>query len=170
MHIFLDSLVGKRSNNSRSDVQSRVLATLLIEMDGIISCNGNLNHILVVAATNRPDMIDDALLRPGRFDKLIHVPAPCTESRIEILSIYSRKMPFAADIDFKEIANRTKDFSGADVCNICNQAAMNAFQRNFNTVSIEAQDFEKTLSSQKSSLSKSQIQWYYDFEKKLAIK
>lgn len=170
----IDTLIGKRSTSSRStsDVQSRILSTLLTEMDGIgltvrsASKLSSENKILVVAATNRPDMIDDALMRPGRFDRLIHVPPPDLESRLEILRIYSKKMPFTEDIELEELASLTEGFSGADICNLCNESAMLAFGRKMDVELITKSDFKEVLAKTKSSLTSRQIQSYYDFENK----
>lgn len=161
--------MGRRSlasSSNSSDVQVRILSTLLTEMDGVITSSQQTSHILVVAATNRPDMVDDALMRPGRFDKLIHVPAPDLVSRLSILELYKKKMPFSESIDLNAIAMRTDNYSGADICNLCNEAAMQAFQRDFNCAEIEMEDFENVLKTTKSSLLQSQIDWYYQFENK----
>ncbi|XP_030567860.1 spermatogenesis-associated protein 5-like protein 1 [Drosophila novamexicana] len=164
----IDSLVGRRtvgSGSGNSSVQLRILSTLLTEMDGIVSAGSgsSLQHILVVAATNRPDMLDDALLRPGRFDKLIHVPAPDLASRLALLQLHARRMPFHANVQLSELAARTESYSGADLCNLCNEAAIEAFQRDFDVTHIETQDFETVLARQKSSLSQQQIESYYKF-------
>ncbi|KAH8380436.1 hypothetical protein KR009_010683 [Drosophila setifemur] len=162
----IDSVVGKRtvsSGGGGGQVQLRILSTLLTEMDGIVGGGCSQQHILVVAATNRPDMIDDALLRPGRFDKLIHVPAPDTESRLALLQLLGQQMPFGERVDLQEIAWQTERYSGADLCNLCNEAAIEAFQRDFESTTIELQDFEKVLAKQKSSLTQSQIDGYYKF-------
>ncbi|XP_036670455.3 uncharacterized protein [Drosophila suzukii] len=161
----IDSLVGRRtvsSGGGGGQVQLRILSTLLTEMDGIVG-GGSQQHILVVAATNRPDMIDDALLRPGRFDKLIHVPAPDVDSRLALLKLHAQRMPFHENVVLEEIASRTDRYSGADLCNLCNEAAIEAFQRDFEATEIELQDFEKVLAKQKSSLTQSQIDGYYKF-------
>lgn len=167
-HFFADSLVGRRTINASSgDIQTRILSTLLTEMDGIIGSSTLNAHILVVAATNRPDMVDDALMRPGRFDKLIHVPAPDRASRRSILKLYQQRMPFADDINIDDIATRTNNYSGADICNLCNEAALKAFERNFCTNEISYEDFDCILrSSSKSSLTQNQIDWYYKFERR----
>ncbi|XP_030386067.1 spermatogenesis-associated protein 5-like protein 1 [Scaptodrosophila lebanonensis] len=162
----IDALVGRRTISSggsgSGDVQMRILSTLLTEMDGIVGGDSQ-HHILVVAATNRPDMIDDALIRPGRFDKLIHVPAPDSDSRLALLQLHAKRMPFDSSVDIKEIAERTERYSGADLCNLCNEAAMRALQRDFDAISIQMQDFEEVLGRVKSSLTQSQIDGYYKF-------
>ncbi|XP_068142824.1 uncharacterized protein [Drosophila tropicalis] len=163
----IDSLVGRRTttgagSGGSGQVQMRILSTLLTEMDGIIA-GQNQHHILVVAATNRPDMIDDALMRPGRFDKLIHVPAPDLESRLALLKLQAKRMPFHCDVNLENIAQLTSRFSGADLCNLCNEAAIESIQRDFDATAIEWQDFEKVLNRQKSSLTQAQIDAYYKF-------
>lgn len=161
----IDSLVGRRTvgnGGGGGSVQLRILSTLLTEMDGMVSANRH-GHILVVAATNRPHMIDDAVMRPGRFDKLIHVPAPDLKSRLALLQLHARRMPFDASVQLEEIATRTERFSGADLCNLCNEAAIEAFQRNFDVSQIELQDFDTVLARQKSSLTQKQIDAYYEF-------
>ncbi|XP_055913569.1 ribosome biogenesis protein SPATA5L1 [Eupeodes corollae] len=164
----IDSLVGKRAADAKSDVQTRILSTLLTEMDGIgvklFSSTPGGNSILVVAATNRPEMIDDALMRPGRFDRLIHVPAPDRDSRLEILQIHAQKMPFHGDVELEEIADATELYSGADMCNLCNEAAMYAFTQNIDVEDIKMEDFQRVLKCQKSSLTQTQIDWYKNFE------
>lgn len=162
----IDSLVGRRTvanGSGGGSVQLRILSTLLTEMDGIVSGGDSLQHILVVAATNRPDMVDDALLRPGRFDKLIHIPAPDLPSRLAVLQLHAQRMPFHDNVPLEEIASRTSNYSGADLCNLCNEAAIEAFQRDFNASHIQLRDFETVLARQKSSLDQQQIDSYYEF-------
>lgn len=162
--------MGRRTLNTSSssgDVQVRILSTLLTEMDGVFaSSSQDDDHILVVAATNRPDMVDDALMRPGRFDKLIHVPAPDFLSRLSILDLCKQRMPLGKCVDLDDIAIRTEHFSGADLCNLCNEAAMQAFQTDFNCNEIKMEDFDKVLKTITSSLKQNQIDWYYQFENK----
>ncbi|KAG0164959.1 hypothetical protein DFQ30_009155 [Apophysomyces sp. BC1015] len=130
--IFLDeteAIVGKRNmggggSNSGDSVQERVLSTLLNEMDGVETAES----VLVVGATNRPDMLDAALLRPGRFDQLVYVPPPDETARYEILKIHTRHVPLAADVDLSVIANETHLYTGADLKNVCREAAMIALR------------------------------------------
>ncbi|MEM2341038.1 MAG: CDC48 family AAA ATPase [Candidatus Bathyarchaeia archaeon] len=107
-----------------SGVTERVISQLLTEMDGIEELRG----VVVIAATNRPDIVDPALLRPGRFDKLLYVPLPDLEARKEILKIHLRKKPLAEDIDIDELAKRTEGYTGADLAAICNTAVMLAIR------------------------------------------
>lgn len=135
----LDALVGKRSlddsSASKDNVQERILSSLLNEMDGIESLD---RGILIMGATNRLDRIDSALLRPGRFDKLVHVPLPDHISRKEILDIHTRSMPFdcnsiKTDI-IESIAKATNGLSGADLANICQEAGMIALREGLNVM------------------------------------
>jgi len=107
-----------------SGVTERVISQLLTEMDGIEELRG----VVVIAATNRPDIVDPALLRPGRFDKLLYVPLPDFDARKEILKIHLRKKPLAEDIDVDELARRTEGYTGADLAAICNTAVMLAIR------------------------------------------
>ena len=116
----IDTIVGNRSKGGSTDVNTRILSTLLTEIDGFGGSSGNHKNVLVIGATNRPDLIDDALMRPGRFDKLIHVPAPDYSSRISILKYIETKMPFF-EVNLENIAVRTNNFSGADLVNLCNE-------------------------------------------------
>ncbi|XP_054735175.1 ribosome biogenesis protein SPATA5L1 [Anastrepha obliqua] len=169
----IDALAGRRpiSSNSSSDVQVRVLSTLLTEMDGIIDGADDSNQeILVVAASNRPDMIDDALLRPGRLSKHIFVPPPDLQSRISILELHSKRMPFAEDVNLVQVAEAADDYTGADMCNLSNEAALLAFQRIEEVKAdcrITANDFFTALKNTKSSLSRSHMSLYSRFQRKM---
>ena len=103
-------------------VQTRVMATFLTEMDGIENSNG----IIILGATNRPEMIDDALLRPGRFDKLIYIPPPDKAARKEIFKVYSEYLHPDETLNLDELAELTEGFSGADIENICREAVYRA--------------------------------------------
>ncbi|KAF9973558.1 hypothetical protein BGZ73_003196 [Actinomortierella ambigua] len=127
----LDTMVGKRqlssggSGSGGESVQERVLSTMLNEMDGVEQASG----VLVVGATNRQDLIDKALLRPGRFDRVVYVPPPDLEARIQILKIYTRGIPLASDVDLESLAQRTELYTGADLQNVCREAAMLALRQ-----------------------------------------
>jgi transitional endoplasmic reticulum ATPase len=107
-----------------SGVTYRIVNQLLAEMDGIVP----LSNVVVIAATNRPDILDPALLRPGRFDKLIYVPPPDRRARLEILRIHTRRVPLAEDVDLEVIADRTEGYSGADLEALVREAAMIALR------------------------------------------
>ncbi|MEO0238866.1 MAG: ATP-dependent zinc metalloprotease FtsH [candidate division WOR-3 bacterium] len=119
------------------DEREQTLNQLLVEMDGFDSSEG----IIVMAATNRPDILDPALLRPGRFDRRVYVPIPDVKGREEILKIHTRKIPLGPDVDLKLIAQSTPGFTGADLANLVNEAALLAARKNKQVV--EMQDFEE---------------------------
>jgi cell division protease FtsH len=122
--IFIDELdaVGRaRGSNSLShEEREQTLNQLLVEMDGFATRKG----IVVIAATNRPDILDQALLRPGRFDRQVVVGAPDLKGRQEILGVHTRKVPLAPDVDLRSIARGTPGFSGAELANLVNEAAL----------------------------------------------
>jgi len=121
------------------DEREQTLNQLLVEMDGFETTLG----LILIAATNRPDTLDPALLRPGRFDRHIVVHLPDIKGREEILQVHSRKIKLAPDVDFKSIARQTPGFSGADLANLCNEAALYAAR--FNKQSVEHSDFERSI-------------------------
>lgn len=120
----IDSLAPARGTDTGTHVTENVVSQILSEMDGL----EELHDVVVVAATNRPDMIDSALLRPGRFDKVIEVPNPDADGRRQILQIHTKKKPLG-DIDLEQLVNDTDGFAGADLYSICNAAAMSALRR-----------------------------------------
>eukprot|EP00173_Palmaria_palmata_P003085 Plantae.Rhodophyta-Palmaria_palmata.ctg3211.p2 GENE.Plantae.Rhodophyta-Palmaria_palmata.ctg3211~~Plantae.Rhodophyta-Palmaria_palmata.ctg3211.p2 ORF type:complete len:221 (-),score=35.61 Plantae.Rhodophyta-Palmaria_palmata.ctg3211:1394-1972(-) len=126
----IDSLVGKRDasassgNSDGNQVQSRVLSTLLTEMDGLASSTG----VLVVGATNRVDLLDDALLRPGRFDEIIEIPALSDEDRLAVLRIHSGKLPLGIEVDLERLSKSMPNATGAQVQAVCQEAALCALR------------------------------------------
>ena len=139
--VFIDEIdaVGRaRSKNggySSNDERENTLNQLLTEMDGF----GTNSGVIILAATNRADILDKALMRAGRFDRQIHVDLPELQERKEILNVHLRKLKLAADFDVDYIAKHTLGFSGADLANICNEAALTAARRNKSE--IDMQDF-----------------------------
>lgn len=136
--IFIDEIdaVGRQRGaglGGGHDEREQTLNQLLVEMDGFDSNEG----IIVIAATNRPDILDMALLRPGRFDRRIVVPMPDVRGREEILNVHVRKVPLAEDVDLKVIARSTPGFSGADLANLINEAALLAARKGQNSVTMK---------------------------------
>jgi len=121
------------------DEREQTLNQLLVEMDGFDTQQG----LILIAATNRPDTLDPALLRPGRFDRQIIVNLPDIKGREEILKVHSRKIKLAPDVDFKSLASQTPGFSGADLANLCNEAALLAARYNKDAVGMS--EFEKSI-------------------------
>lgn len=139
--IFIDEIdaVGRQRGaglGGGHDEREQTLNQLLVEMDGFESNEG----IIVLAATNRPDVLDPALLRPGRFDRQIVVPLPDVKGRLEILKVHTKKVPLSEDVDLEKIARGTSGFSGADLANLVNESALIAARRNSEKVNMN--DFE----------------------------
>ncbi len=140
--IFIDEIdaVGRQRGaglGGGHDEREQTLNQLLVEMDGFDPNEG----IIVLAATNRPDILDPALLRPGRFDRTVYVPKPDVKGREAILRVHTRNLPLAEDVDLKIIARSTPGLTGADLANIVNEAALIAARKNKNV--IEMEDFEE---------------------------
>ncbi len=139
--IFIDEIdaVGRHRGaglGGGNDEREQTLNQLLVEMDGFEANEG----IIIIAATNRPDVLDPALMRPGRFDRQIVVPNPDIVGREKILKVHSRKVPLAPDVDLKTLARGTPGFSGADLMNLVNEAALLAARRSKRLVT--AQEFD----------------------------
>jgi transitional endoplasmic reticulum ATPase len=156
----IDSLLPRRGLGfSDSGVSERVISQLLTEMDGIVT----LEDIVVIAATNRPDMVDPAVLRPGRFDRLIYVPEPDEGSKIQIFKIYTKNMPLAKDVDTKALASNSKNYSGADIEALCREAAMVALRRDVNAKEVTLRDFEEASKRIGPSTTPDMEKWYKGF-------
>ena len=136
----LDSLAPKRGAGQDNQVTERGVKQLLTEMDGL----EDLFDVVIIAATNRPDIIDTALLRPGRFDRLILTPVPEEKTRIEIFKVHTKPMPLS-DVDIYELAAMTEGYVGADIEAICREAAMIALRDNMNAKKVDKVHFEKAL-------------------------
>jgi len=139
--VFIDELdaVGRQRGagvGGGNDEREQTLNQLLVEMDGFQTDT----NIIVMAATNRPDVLDPALLRPGRFDRRIVVPKPDVKGRLEILKVHTRKIPLGEDVDLEVIAKTTSGFVGADLANLVNEAALIAARNN--KAQVEMDDFE----------------------------
>ncbi|WP_295442560.1 ATP-dependent zinc metalloprotease FtsH [Sphingorhabdus sp. EL138] len=139
--VFIDEIdaVGRSRGaglGNQNDEREQTLNQLLVEMDGFEANEG----IIIVAATNRPDVLDPALLRPGRFDRQVVVPRPDIDGRVKILAVHMKKVPLAPDVDGRVIARGTPGFSGADLANLVNEAALLAARRGKRLVAM--QEFE----------------------------
>ncbi|HTY47129.1 MAG TPA: CDC48 family AAA ATPase [Methanomassiliicoccales archaeon] len=121
----IDSIAPVRGGEADSHVTERVISQMLTEMDGLES----LHNVVVIAATNRPDMLDPALLRPGRFDRLVRIAPPDLEARKQILRVHLKNRPIAADVNVDELAKRTEGFTGADLAAVVNEATMLAIRK-----------------------------------------
>jgi transitional endoplasmic reticulum ATPase len=121
----IDSIAPVRGGGSDSHVTERVISQMLTEMDGLES----LHNVIIIGASNRPDMLDPALLRPGRFDRMIKIGTPDLAARKEILKVHAKGKPLAADVDLNEIAKRTDGYTGADLAAVVNEATMSTIRR-----------------------------------------
>jgi transitional endoplasmic reticulum ATPase len=156
----IDALTPRRGMGfGDSGVGERVISQLLTEMDGLIG----LEDIVVIAATNRPDIVDPAVLRPGRFDRLIYVPEPDEKSRLEIFKIYTKNMPLAKDVDIVQLANMAKNYSGADIEAFCREAALLALRKNVDCTEVSLRDFEEAFKKMGPSVTPDMEKWYKSF-------
>ncbi|NHW45025.1 MAG: AAA family ATPase, partial [Candidatus Verstraetearchaeota archaeon] len=146
-----------------SVVTERVITQLLTEMDGIQS----LENVVVLASTNRPDMLDPALLRPGRFDRLIYVPPPDYEARLEIFKVHTRNMPLAEDVDLQQLARMTEGYSGSDIEAVCREAGMLALRENINAERVEMRHFVEALKRVYPSITEDMVKSYRAWAERL---
>jgi len=152
----IDSIAPARGTRYDSGVTDRIVNQLLTEMDGIEP----LRKVVVIGATNRPDILDPALLRPGRFDRLIYVPPPDYKARLEIFKVHTRKMPLANDVNLEELARKTEGYSGADIAAVCREAALIALREEFKVKPVEMRHFLEALKTVPPSIGKEEIEMY----------
>jgi transitional endoplasmic reticulum ATPase len=156
----IDSLAGKRGMEQGTKVTERVLNQMLAEMDGL----EDLKNVIVVGATNRPDMLDTALMRPGRFDKILLVNAPEEEGRLQVLKIHTKKMPLAKDVDLKFVAKETGGYTGADLESVVREAAYFALRESIDSKQVTKKHFVEALKKIKPSVTASTIEMYKKIE------
>ncbi len=155
----LDSLAPARGQWQGSHVYESVLNQLLAEMDGM----EELKNVVVIGATNRPEIIDRALLRPGRFDRIILVPPPDYEARVEILKVHTRQMPLDEDVDLEKIAKATEGYSGADIANLVREAGMYAIRHEEQLTTVNAKHFDAALTKIKPSVTPEMLKAYKEY-------
>jgi len=158
----IDSLTPRRGMSSDSNVTERVISQLLTELDGLVE----LKDIVVIAATNRPDIVDPALLRPGRFDRLINIDAPNQKGRLEILKIYTRNMPLDSTVVLKELASSTEGFVGSDIEALCREAGMIALRTDFEVEKITMEHFKEALQKVYPTVTPDVVKYYQKIEEK----
>ena len=145
----VDSLVPRRGfDQSESRATERVVNQMLTELDGLES----LNDVVVIGATNRPDIIDPAFLRQGRFDRIIQTPVPDAESRKKIFEVHAQKMPLAKDVDIDKLAKKTKGYVGSDIEGVCREAAMAALREDINAKEVKAKHFDAAMETVRPSI------------------
>ncbi len=160
----LDAIVPRRGlGYADSGASERVISQLLAEIDGIET----LQNVLVIAATNRPDMLDPAVLRPGRFDRMIYVPSPDLDSLKEIFKIHTHGMPLSRDVVLDELARKAQGYSGADIEAICREAAMNALREDIESTEVSRRDFDVAMERVGPSITPEDDAWYQKFSKRL---
>jgi len=153
----LDSLVPARGGGmGEPQVTERVVNQILSEMDGL----EELNNVVLIGATNRPNLIDPALLRPGRFDELVYVGPPDTAGRRRILAIHTKRMPLAKDVDLEDLARRTENFTGADLEDLVRRAGLTALRRDLEEGQVTKADFELALSETRASVTEEMLNDY----------
>ncbi|MDI9643974.1 MAG: CDC48 family AAA ATPase [Candidatus Verstraetearchaeota archaeon] len=159
----LDSIAPRRGEQHDSGVTERMVNQILSEMDGLVS----LKNVVVIGATNRPELIDPALLRPGRFDRSVYIPLPDRAAREAILKVHTRKMPLDGGVDLKALADKTEGYSGADLAALCREAALSALREDMKPKKIQMRHFEEALKAVHPSVSREDMLRYNDSRKVL---
>ncbi|MEM1537208.1 MAG: CDC48 family AAA ATPase, partial [Candidatus Nezhaarchaeales archaeon] len=139
-----------------SMVTERVITQLLTELDGL----ERLENVVVIGATNRPDILDPALLRPGRIDRLLYVPPPDYDARVQIFKIHTRRMPLAPDVSIEELAKMTENYAGSDIEALCREAAMLALRQNLGAERVERSHFLKAMKKVKPTVNEAMLNYY----------
>ncbi len=156
----IDALVPKRGSGfGDAHVTERVISQLLTELDGL----EKLENVVVIGATNRPDLVDPALLRPGRFDRLVLAPAPDEEARLEILKIHTKGMPLGKDVNLKLLAKEIGGYSGSDIAALCREAAMRVLRKDIKGKEVRMQHFREAMEGIKPSLTPEMTKAYETF-------
>ncbi|MCQ4344806.1 MAG: AAA family ATPase [Sulfolobaceae archaeon] len=159
----IDTIGVRREHHVGDSVTPRLLSLMLSEMDGLASEDG----VIVVGSTNVPHLLDKALLRPGRFDKLIYVGLPDLRSRIEIFKIHCKNKPLAGDVDFEALAKMTERYTGADIANVCQEVARRVAAESLNSGvirEIKMEDFIEVIKKYKPSVSLETLEQYEKFK------
>lgn len=158
----IDAIAPRRGGMDGSDshVTERVVNQLLTEMDGL----QDLNDVVIVAATNRPDIIDTALLRPGRFDRIVYVPVPDKKTRKQIFQIHTKGMALDKDVNIDDLVERTEGYVGADIESICREAAILALRKDMKTKTVKMEFFDEALNKVRPSTTKEIEDAYKELE------
>jgi len=155
----LDSLARYKSNEE--SVGETILSQLLTEMEEGVS-----SRVVVIGITNRPDLLDNSLLRAGRLDLVLFVSPPDEKGRLEIIKILTTKMPIDSDVKLQEIAVSTQNYTGADLASLCREAAVSAMQNNSHKIS--SSDFAAGLKKIRPSITKDVDQWYNNVKESIS--
>lgn len=161
----IDALAVERGSSGSGNVADRVLAQLLTEMDGI----EQLKDVVILAATNRPDLIDKALMRPGRIDRIIYVPLPDAATRREILRLRFQSMPVDTEVSLEELVMHTQQYSGAEITAVCREAALLALQEDIQAQYIIGRHFDQALTIVTPRIPDSLIRFYETYQQKSGL-
>ena len=156
----IDSLAARRGLEAGARATEQVLNQMLAEMDGL----EELQNVIVIGATNRPDMLDSAILRPGRFDRLLMVSPPDKAGRLDVFKIHTKNMPLAKDVNIDKMAEQTDGYVGADIESLCREAAMLALRKDKNAKEVSKKHFEEAMRKVKASISKGDVERYRKIE------
>ncbi|MFV2014662.1 MAG: CDC48 family AAA ATPase, partial [Candidatus Heimdallarchaeota archaeon] len=159
----IDSIASRRGMSGDSSVTERMISQLLTEIDGLES----LNNVVVLASTNRPDIVDPALLRPGRFDRLVYVQPPNFEGRREILDIYTEKMPLVDDVNLEELSRALDGFVGSDIEALCREAGLIALRENMEADRISNHHFVEAQQKVHATMTPQAQEYYEQIEMKI---
>ncbi len=146
----IDSLAPRRDASSDNQVAERVVNQMLTEMDGL----EELTDVVIIAATNRPDLLDTALLRPGRFDRIILTPAPDQKTRESIFKVHTKSMPLSKDVKLSMLAEKTQGYAGADIEAICREAAIYTLRQDIKAKEVPMSSFDEALNMVRPSVTK----------------
>jgi transitional endoplasmic reticulum ATPase len=152
----LDSIAPPRGTDVGTHVTDSVVNQLLTSIDGLESMEG----VVVIGATNRPDIIDPGLLRPGRFDRLVLIRSPDKKARLQIFKIHTKSMPLDKDVDLEELSELCENYSGADIEALCREAAMLAIRENAEAKKVKKSHFEKAMESVRASITPNMMKFY----------
>ncbi len=158
----IDSIAPKRGMDfGSSGVTEKVVNQLLTELDGL----EEPKDVMVIAATNRPDILDPALLRPGRLDRIVLVPVPDKDARLDIFKVHTKNMPLADDVDLNKLVEMTENYTGADIEAICREAAMIALRENINVEKVDMRHFEEAIKRISPSVREKDMEVYRELTK-----
>jgi transitional endoplasmic reticulum ATPase len=159
----IDAIAPRRGAYSGSHVTESVVNQILTSIDGLESMEG----VIIIGATNRPDILDTSLLRPGRFDRLLLIPAPDLKARHEIFKIHTKNMPLDKDVSLDELAKKTEGYTGADIEGLCRESAMLSLRSNLKNKKVNNENFTKAMNSIRPSITESVIKYYQEVSKDL---
>lgn len=157
----IDAMATQRGGDSGSGVEDKVLCQLLNEMDGV----EGKEKVVIFAATNRPDILDKALIRPGRFDRLIYIPPPDEKGREEIFKIFLSKITVEEGVDFKELSQMTEMFSGAEIAKVAREAGMMALSEDTEAKFVGIKHIKQAIKSTKPIIDKKMLEFFENFSK-----